>query len=63
MEWISVEDRLPENDVEILISRTDGEIYLAVHQDDGRWYDSSEGSDVKFITHWMPLPLPPENDP
>jgi len=56
--WISVKDRLPEKRGDVLIS---DDIGLAVaHFNSGNFY--IEGSKWnKFITHWMPLPLPPED--
>lgn len=66
-EWISVEDRLPEPNKEVKFS-----LYLAIHED----WDSNcrilmfdnenlvftrDGDDTQKITHWMPLPTPPNN--
>lgn len=77
MEWISVEDRLPDENIFVLVSYLsyDDEYPcndIAVIQN-GQWhwhkgelyYDSetdecyTELVRVK-ITHWMPLPEPPE---
>lgn len=62
MEWISVEDSLPEEDISVLCF--DG-TYMDVMQ---YWYD--EDGKAQFfnppsppndgITHWMPLPKPPK---
>ena len=54
-QWISVEDRLPEDDVQVLACTKHGKAFSA-HCERGRWRVSGS---VK-VTHWMPLPEPPE---
>jgi hypothetical protein len=68
--WISVEDRLPNPGADVLIYYgtvgLDGEMLVAHCHVDGKveWADDvglrirSEG-----VTHWMPLPEPPEVKP
>ena len=58
-EWISVKDRLPETGVEVL-AYSDGDIYTVVHCIDGSWIASSTYYDLYHVTHWMPLPEPPD---
>lgn len=69
--WIPVEERLPENGVPVLINyiASDGGKYnpdgTAVWTDYGCfwWEGSLEDCDTEVavpITHWMPLPEPPE---
>jgi hypothetical protein len=55
--WISVKDRLPKNDDEVLVSTRLKNIGIG-------WWDSYWRSDlsVKEITHWMPMPAPPEEE-
>lgn len=63
--WIPVSERLPEDNIEVLIF--DGtDIFLACHQSrvpqwsgDGAYY---HGGWYYMITHWMPLPEPPESE-
>jgi len=62
--WISVKDRLPEDGESILIFVNDSryepiQYDVCYYDGDDAWLDSgySFGSDV---THWMPLPEPPE---
>ena len=56
--WISVEERLPERDKDVLCffrypdSTT---VCQNVYYGNGHWL--GEGS---FVTHWMPIPQPPE---
>lgn len=69
--WIQVEERLPENGVPALINyigSNDGKYHpdgTAVWTDHGCfwWEGSLEDCDTEVavpITHWMPLPEPPE---
>lgn len=70
MEWISVEDRLPEREREVLVLEDDGDMsvrYIPRYRggeyagDCGRsWYPG--GLSVDFTTHWIPLPTPPKED-
>jgi len=68
-EWISVEDRLPPIDTEVLVFshgnmnvcsliRPDEEMADVVWEDDYGYWDDDEG--VAAVTHWMPLPKPPK---
>lgn len=59
--WISVEDRLPEYDTFVLVHWSDGN-QSVFHFWAIKWEDISRygGAD---ITHWMPLPDPPEDNP
>jgi len=61
MEWISVKDRLPEIDTEVLVVQGDsfaiGDVYISnLNNKKLMW-------SVNYMmqpTHWMPLPKPPE---
>ena len=69
-EWISIEDRLPENHTPVLIKeRWEDDIgiaYLLEHE----WQEqhinhvctgnATCNFEVPEVTHWMPLPEPPE---
>lgn len=68
MEWISVDERLPHNTGDVLVVvHYSNEKFVFV----GRYYEDeddldNDGWDVHehmhhSITHWMPLPLPPED--
>lgn len=63
-EWISVKDRLPENDTRVLvylnIEKLDAYTYTIFDTDrmlDGKWIRWNT-----YITHWMPLPQPPKGE-
>lgn len=74
-EWISVKDRLPELFKDVLTCDVDGKIiinWLDELEVDGKitinWLDELE-EDIcyfayagKTVTHWMPLPEPPEEE-
>ena len=68
-EWISVKERLPEEDRQVLISCKNKAMFVAAFQ---QMYFSGEivwhvsgplGANRKVatdrVTHWMPLPPPP----
>jgi hypothetical protein len=59
-EWISVKDRLPEYDVEVLTFETGNYKVNAVSKYTQWWWDSDEGFE-RNPTHWQPLPKPPED--
>ena len=65
-EWISVEDRLPENDQWVLCFMKDKCFgTFSVFQwnyIDWQWNDGNEWFDEKEVTHWMPLPQPPKGE-
>lgn len=55
MEWISVKDRLPENEKHVLITGNNT-VYVGYY-----FYDSWTDLDGRTvsISHWQPLPEPP----
>ena len=61
-EWISVEDRLPENRDDVLALNTQGYISMGFfwELDNRTLFHSSGNIDSKHITHWMPLPELPK---
>jgi hypothetical protein len=63
--WISVEERLPEDEDRELTSVlgwngvSAREVVFAPRERSGSQWSSAAGGH-EFITHWMPLPEPPE---
>lgn len=56
-EWINVKDRLPYEDVRVIVYLNSDRSYTKIDTDrrfEGKWV--RWGSDV---THWMPAPTPP----
>lgn len=66
-EWISVKERLPENNVWVLIwyRDKDGDYFPTVGQyvEHNLWATDVDSNDRAYppeeITHWMPIPEPP----
>lgn len=69
-EWISVKDRLPERNKLVLVravSTARGGNITFVGAYDGFWFLQTAADTIGLtiqydITHWMPLPEPPERD-
>jgi hypothetical protein len=59
MEWISVKDRLPEGHMKCIVAISNYSTSASFLK--GEWWQCGEviDDDCK-ITHWMPLPEPPE---
>jgi hypothetical protein len=66
-DWVSVEDRLPEDSVDVLMCYWVGTVPIIytgyIAGDYNAWHFGEEGENVgtTIITHWMPLPIPPIN--
>lgn len=62
-EWISVKERLPERFKPVLICREkNGKPYVEQgYKDVCEWW-KVYGTRTKQVTHWMPLPEPPEEE-
>ena len=59
-EWISVKDRLPDDD-EIVIICTDENFIYAGELIGDTWFLDND-SWTATVTHWMPLPQPPKGE-
>lgn len=66
--WISVKDELPSGFGWFLVcdDYIAAKVTMGFYEGDksGQWLpiDSREDSDSMIITHWMPLPEPPQED-
>lgn len=65
MNWIQCSERLPEDGERVLFTENASTIYLGQHiksvpqwNGDGLFFHGDTG--YRNITHWMPLPEPPE---
>ena len=73
-EWISVKDRLPPYNHDVLVYRPNMAMKIIVDcyagyygEDDGEWYEGwvKYGKDIHnnpIITHWAHLPQPPKGE-
>lgn len=62
IEWIPCSEKLPERFQKAIVCREiEKGVYLVEqgYKDVGDWW-KVYGTRTKMITHWMPMPLPPE---
>lgn len=57
--WIPVTERLPDEDTRVLVWLVDG-ANKYTRMDTDRRHNSKWVRWEKYVTHWMPLPEPPE---
>jgi hypothetical protein len=63
MEWISVDERLPEVGDHVLIWAGDVKPSIGYRVNTGLWYSRMAGEDGEAfwgVKHWMPLPEAPK---
>lgn len=58
--WISVNDRLPNTFEAVIVCRENGKVEQG-YKDVCDWW-KVYGTRTKKVTHWMPLPKPPEEE-
>ena len=65
-EWISVEDRLPEPFVPVLVQMPGEEPFPTVREgfisNDGIWQSAMFRREPGEVTHWQPMPHPPKGE-
>ena len=67
-EWVSVEERLPEDKQIVLFHQKNGFIYCAEYSAGNKllspaWFIDNDCWEANEVTHWMPLPAPPDRRP
>lgn len=62
--WISVEERLPDEVKYVLVAAPyeDNVLQQVAFLFKGGWYVYGAGEIAPTVTHWMPLPEPPDNE-
>ena len=65
-EWISVNDRLPEPFVSVLVQMPGEEPFPTVREgfisNDGIWQSAMFRREPGEVTHWMQMPQPPKGE-
>ena len=61
-EWISVDNKMPSEDVTVLLWAQGywAQGYSVGFYQHGQWLDEADHEIMQGVTHWMPLPEPPE---
>ena len=60
MEWISVKDRLPEDNVDVLVYEPINYVIKIANSTDGKFQTNMwDERTYELVTHWMPLPEKP----
>ena len=58
-EWVSVDDRLPEENTTVIAATDKGIVFQCLYAYDG--WDLWDGNEIN-ITHWQPRPEPPKGE-
>ena len=65
-EWISVDDRLPEPFVSVLVNMPGEKPFRTVREgfisNDGIWQSAMFRREPGEVTHWQPMPQPPKGE-
>lgn len=59
-EWISIEDRLPTLKARVIVFDASGFGVVSGRRGSAGWYLEGDFDCFCNVTHWMPLPEPPE---
>lgn len=59
IQWIPVAQKLPDDEITVLIADADSDVNLGFHDGDDGWRDLDGGRVTVPITHWADLPSPP----
>lgn len=59
--WISVKNRLPENDGLYIVCKTINghQIVFEAYWKGNKWLSVIKNNQLDYVTHWQPLPEPP----
>lgn len=64
-EWISVKDRLPKAKETVLAYEAAFDSMSMAYRlpNTEEWIDTGDYYPLEAVTHWMPLPKPPKEEP
>ncbi len=64
MKWISVKERLPEDDIDLIVCTNTFYMGIGWYYPQTKKWDfeiqKHTEADLGEVTHWMPMPPPPE---
>ncbi|ENU1153383.1 DUF551 domain-containing protein [Salmonella enterica subsp. enterica serovar Give] len=66
--WISCSERMPEDEQEVIVQNKLGYRYVSYFDEhSGLFFDMPGGNQMNciehiLVTHWMPLPEPPQEE-
>ena len=56
--WIPCSERLPENQLDVLVYERNRGVVIGFCASDGQW--ANDAINFSGVTHWQPLPDPPK---
>ena len=60
--WISVKEKLPETDNYCIVFEPGYGYEVCMYYGDGEWLTPDLSNVTRFVSRWMPLPEPPEEE-
>lgn len=54
-----VSKEMPDDEQTVLVAESNGDVRVAWHED-GEWRECASACVLPEVTHWMPMPEPPE---
>lgn len=57
--WVATADRMPDDDLAVLIALEDGEVWTGFHDGDDGWRYVSADPVGQEVRYWMDFPEPP----
>jgi hypothetical protein len=58
--WIPVTERLPDDEMMVLVALTYEDVWAGYRDGDVWRYVTADIIAEELVTHWMPMPEPPE---